>query len=196
MRKTQESQRLGATHTALFRQIYDELRKQMQRGELRPGDRLVEDRLASDFGVSRNPVREAIRMLSADGLVEVNARRGVYVAVPDPAKMQEMVEIRALLEGHNARLAARRGNPRLLASAGRILERGQSALEKEKVASLGRLNDEFHSALARASENETLGEMLGAIRLALVSRLRDERPGGAGAVLAGTRGHPAGDPRR
>ncbi len=165
MKKSQVSRPLGAAHTALFHQIYEALRDRIQQGELRPGDRLVEDRLAEDFGVSRNPVREAIRMLSADGLIDVNARRGVYIAVPDPAKIQELVEIRAVLEGHNARLAARRGNPKLLAAAGRILARGQAALNAEKFDSLGKLNVDFHKALARASENESLSEMLGAMRL-------------------------------
>lgn len=165
MTTRQTSRQLGAAHTSLFRQIYEALRDQIQGGELRPGDRLVEDRLAADFGVSRNPVREAIRMLGADGLVEVNARRGVYVTVPDPDKIRELVEIRAVLEGHNARLAARRGNPRLVAAASRILKKGQAALEAEKIGQLGRLNEEFHDALARASENESLGEMLGAMRL-------------------------------
>lgn len=156
---------LGAAHRALFFQIYEALRDRIHQGDLRPGDRLVEDRLAADFGVSRNPVREAIRMLSADGLVELNARRGVYVAVPDPVKIQELVEIRAVLEGHNARLAARRGNPKLLAAVSRILERGQKALASEKTGQLGRLNEEFHAALAKASENESLCEMLGSVRL-------------------------------
>lgn len=165
MKKPQASRQLGAAHTALFHQIYEALRDRIQRGELRPGDRLIEDRLAEEFGVSRNPVREAIRMLSADGLIDVNARRGVYIAVPDPTKIQELVEIRAVLEGHNARLAARRGNPRLLAAAGRILARGQAALEAEATGSLGKLNDEFHKALALASENESLSEMLGSMRL-------------------------------
>lgn len=104
-------------------------------------------------------------MLSADGLIDVVARRGVYITVPDPAKIQELVEIRAVLEGHNARLAAQRGNPELLAAAGRILARVQAALSAEKIESLGPLNDEFHQALAKASENESLSEMPVAMRL-------------------------------
>ncbi|GHH03923.1 GntR family transcriptional regulator [Pseudodonghicola xiamenensis] len=159
------TQRLGAAHNALFLQIHEEMRRRIQNGDFKPGDRLVEDRLAEEFGVSRNPVREAIRLLSSDGLVEVNARRGVYVSVPEVEKARELVEIRAVLEGHNARLAARRGNPKLLAEAGKILEKGQAALAGKRTSALAQLNDDFHRALSRASENETLAEMLATLRL-------------------------------
>lgn len=165
MKKQSPATPLGSAHTSLFHQVHEALRRRIQSGALKPGDRLVEDRLAEEFGVSRNPVREAIRMLGADGLVELNARRGVYVAIPDPEKIQELVEIRAVLEGHNARLAARRRNPALLKAVGRILDRGKAALAKGKAAALGPLNDDFHEALALASENESLSEMLGVMRL-------------------------------
>src|SRR6185437_4850775 len=72
-------------------------------GRYGAGERLTEDRLAADFGVSRNPVREALRSLAAEGLVIVAARRGAVVAALRREEAREMIEVRATLEALNAR---------------------------------------------------------------------------------------------
>ena len=72
---------------------------------------MVEERFAEEYGVSRNPVREAIRALSSEGLVDVSSRKGAHIAELAPEKIGKIIEIRALLESHNAQLAARHRNP-------------------------------------------------------------------------------------
>ena len=72
----------GADHVALREQVLAELRRRIVDGEYQEGERLTEIRLADDFGVSRNPVREALRSLAAEGLVSLTARRGATVAAP------------------------------------------------------------------------------------------------------------------
>ena len=72
--------RLGEEHSPLRDQVVTELRQAILSGRLKPGERLVEGRLADELGVSRNPVREAIRALASEGLIEVTARRGAAVA--------------------------------------------------------------------------------------------------------------------
>ena len=66
--------RLGEAHSSLHDQVVTELRQAILSGQLKPGERLVEGRLADELGVSRNPVREAIRVLASEGLIEVTAR--------------------------------------------------------------------------------------------------------------------------
>src|SRR5579872_7579774 len=106
--------RLGEEHSSLHGQVVAELRQSILTGQLKPGERLVEERIADELGVSRNPVREAIRALASEGLVEVAARRGASVAVMSEQEARETIEVRALLEGQNARLAARRQGKRII----------------------------------------------------------------------------------
>ena len=104
-----EARRLGATHQSLREVIADEVRTAILDGRFQPGERLVEDRLAAAYGVSRNPVREALRALEGEGLVVVKPRRGAFVATLSGDEAHEIIELRAALEGLSARLAARRG---------------------------------------------------------------------------------------
>jgi DNA-binding GntR family transcriptional regulator len=76
-------------------------------GTLQPGERLLEDDLAKKLGVSRNPVREAIRSLEATGLVEVQARRGAYVSGLEPNEAIQLLELRSVIEAYAAELAAK-----------------------------------------------------------------------------------------
>src|SRR5271156_1650769 len=96
--------RLGEEHSPLRDQVVAELRQAILSGRLKPGERLVEGRLADELGVSRNPVREAIRALASEGLIEVTARRGAAVASLTAQEAEELLEVRATLEGANARL--------------------------------------------------------------------------------------------
>lgn len=156
--------RLGEQHDSLHNLIYQEIRSAIVDGRLKPGERLVEERLAEEYGVSRNPIREAIRALNADGLVDVSSRRGAQVADLAPEKVREIIEIRALLESHNARLAARNRNPVTLKNAEAILARGRSALTSGRRRSLRELNEQFHRALAEAGRNKLLFELLDSLR--------------------------------
>lgn len=165
MKETRVSgKRLGEQHNSLHNLVHQEIRAAIISGQLKPGERLVEERFAEEYGVSRNPVREAIRALSSEGLVDVSSRKGAYVAELAPEKVQEIIEIRALLESHNARLAARHANPETLKNATAILERGKSAVSAGRHRKLRELNEQFHDALAEAGSNQLLSEMLGALR--------------------------------
>src|ERR1700677_2474063 len=101
-----DSRRLGALHSPLRDKVAEQIRAAILSGHFKPGDRLIEDRLAEEFAVSRNPIREAMRTLASEGLIEVTARRGAVVASLSPQEAEELLEVRATLEGANARLAA------------------------------------------------------------------------------------------
>src|SRR6202166_4788519 len=120
--------RLGEAHSSLHDQVVTELRQAILSGQLKPGERLVEGKLADELGVSRNPVREAIRVLASEGLVDVAARRGASVAVMSDQEARETIEVRALLEGQNARLAARRHDKELIKRIESVLKKGSAAV--------------------------------------------------------------------
>src|ERR1700730_8531431 len=106
--------RLGEEHASLHGQVIAERRQAILTGRLKGGERLVEGKLADELGVSRNPVREAIRVLASEGLVEVTARRGAAVATMTEQEARETIELRALLEGQNAKVRARRHDQQLI----------------------------------------------------------------------------------
>lgn len=155
---------LGDRHRSLNDMVTAALRSAIMEGRFKPGGRLVEDRIARLFGVSRNPVREALKILRSEGLVEIAPRRGASVAALTPEEAREVIELRAALEGLCARLAARRCTPEMASRLQAILDAGNAAVAKRDVRALKRLNDEFHLALARAGSNRFLSEFMTSLR--------------------------------
>ena len=142
----------------------DELRRGILTGRRKAGDRLVEDRLSAELGVSRVPIREALRLLAAEGLVELQPRRGASVAAFSAEVAHDLVEVRAMLEGLNARLAARHHAPAIVDELRQVLEQGNTAAKSGNVADLVRLNGEFHDKLAEAGRNSILWDIMRTLR--------------------------------
>jgi DNA-binding GntR family transcriptional regulator len=155
---------LGITHASLGQLATDSLRSAILRGQYQPGERLVEDRLSIEMGVSRVPIREALRQLATEGLVTVQPRRGASVAEVSPAVAADLVEVRATLEGLNARLAARNRSTEILAELHDILREGNLAAESQSVTELVRLNGSFHDKLAEAGRNSILWDIMRTLR--------------------------------
>lgn len=156
--------RLGEDHSSLHDRVVTELRQAILSGRLKPGERLVEGRLADELGVSRNPVREAIRALASEGLIEVTARRGAAVATMTEQEARETIEVRALLEGHNARLAARRQDKQIIKRIEAVLNKGTAAVTARRFEQLFDLNLQFHRELAAAGQNTVLGDIMQKLR--------------------------------
>lgn len=159
------SHTLGASHSPLTTLVVDALRERILGGEIAPGERLVEGRLSGELGVSRMPVREALRQLAAEGLVTIEPRRGASVSSINPDQVRELVEVRATLEALNAKLAARRHDPEKIAELERILDEGtQLAQQGGDVATMMRLNQRFHDALGNIAANSVLRDLMGSLR--------------------------------
>jgi DNA-binding GntR family transcriptional regulator len=156
---------LGASHSPLGSLVIDALRKAILAGRYQPGQRLVEERLATELGVSRIPVREALRVLATEGIVAIAPRRGASVTNFSRDSVQEMVEVRATLEGLNARLAARRRDPQTVAALERVLKEGNAAAARGNAGALIELNARFHDLLANAGGNAVLGELMRTLRI-------------------------------
>jgi len=155
---------LGRDHASLAEQVARELRQSILTRRRKPGDRLVEDRLSEEMGVSRVPIREALRVLAAEGLVDVQPRRGASVANVSPEVARDLVEVRATLEGLNARLAARHHADAIVAELRRVLEAGNAAAQSRNLDDLVRLNGEFHDKLAEAGRNSILWDIMRSLR--------------------------------
>ncbi|SEG86604.1 DNA-binding transcriptional regulator, GntR family [Thermomonospora echinospora] len=145
-----------ATDTA-----YEAVRQMILSGEAAPGTRLGEAELAEMLGLSRTPVREALQRLGADGLVEVLPHRGARVVLWTAADLEEIFELRTLLEPYAAARAARIGleEPVLIELRGLCAAMERAAAERE-LARLAQLNSRFHAALIDASGNQRLPAML------------------------------------
>ncbi|NHC60179.1 GntR family transcriptional regulator [Paenalcaligenes suwonensis] len=159
-----DNRRVGDHHASLFAVIRDQLRDRILSGEFHPGDRLVEGKLATEMGVSRIPVREALRELASEGLVTIEPRRGASVSVLSPDIAYNMAEVRAALEGLNAKLAAQRRNQNGIEQLQQILDQGKAAVEREDLDLLQSLNREFHETLAGLSGNIVLTELMRSLR--------------------------------
>jgi DNA-binding GntR family transcriptional regulator len=155
---------LGAEHASLGQRVADELRRSILTNRRKPGDRLIEDRLSEELGVSRIPIREALHLLAAEGLVAMQPRKGASVAEVSQEVARDLVEVRATLEGLNARLAARHHDPAIIAELRQVLEHGNRAAKSRNVDDLVRLNGEFHDKLGEAGRNSILGDIMRTLR--------------------------------
>ena len=157
-------QTAGQRPGSLGREVADRLRRLILTGHHKPGDRLVEDRLSAQLGVSRVPIREALRTLAAEGLVDIPPRRGASVAEVSADVARDLVEVRATLEGLNARLAARHHEEAIIMQLRQVLEEGNAAARSGNVDDLVRLNAAFHDKLAEAGRNGILWDIMRTLR--------------------------------
>jgi len=138
--------------------VYQWLREQMRSGGFAPGDRLREVDLAARLGVSRTPVREAIRRLASDGLVEGAPSRGVMFIELDKQQVREIYALRAVLEGAAARLAAQHASHDEIAMMREMV--GDEASVKNSPETHGRNNRVLHQAICEAAHNRYLMQAL------------------------------------
>jgi DNA-binding GntR family transcriptional regulator len=140
--------------------IADVLRHRIMSGELQPGERIREDVVAEEHGVSRVPVREALRRLESEGFIELAMYRGATVAKASQQASLELMQIRRALETMAARLAAVNRGGEVAGELLAIVEQGTEAGRHEDLAALPPLIMEFHELVARASGNRQLESML------------------------------------
>jgi DNA-binding GntR family transcriptional regulator len=144
-------------------QLVEMIEERIATGAYPPGMRLDETELASGFGVSRTPIREALIQLSSSGLIEIRPRRGAIVAEIGPHRLCEMFEVMAELEAMCGRLAARRitePEQQALAAAHRACEDARAASDPDTYY---RLNEQFHHLIYAASHNGFLAEQAAAL---------------------------------
>ena len=139
---------------------YEDLRDRIVTLHLPPGTVLREDELMKDLGIGRTPLREAVKRLALENLVEVQPRRGTFVTAIEAADIQGITEVRAELEGYAAELAALRLDPETRAVAEALLAEIESLDGAGAQESLMRMDERIHRFVWDASHNPYLTETL------------------------------------
>jgi DNA-binding GntR family transcriptional regulator len=149
-----------ATGGSLRDTVRDELRRRIVDGELAPGARLVERALATDLGVSRVPVREALHALTAEGFVEERPRRATVVRVLTARDVEDLFDVREALEEVLCRRVAQRLDADGRAQLSEVLTRGDDALGRGDRSAAVRANADFHAVLLGVSRSPLLASLL------------------------------------
>lgn len=146
--------------------VYRHMRREIIEGRSRPGERIVEARVADALSVSRTPVREAVRRLETEGLVVTERNRGAQVRTITETDIADLYEARARLEGFMSELAARRAVPEEIASIHAAADRFDQVVRDvdpdavEGLREIMRANDRFHAALVSAGKADQVFQIL------------------------------------
>jgi DNA-binding GntR family transcriptional regulator len=143
---------------------YTKLRGQILSGDLVHGERLAEEELAETLGISRTPVREALRRLASEGLVEVTPNRGASVAQWDTADLQEIFDLRSILESHATERAAVMADTGVTAALSKICDAMDGVFARmdgeKSLPALADLNRRFHTTIIEAAKSPRLASMV------------------------------------
>ncbi|MBJ6988422.1 MULTISPECIES: GntR family transcriptional regulator [unclassified Devosia] len=152
----------GTDERLLTDQLFEQLSEAIVLGTFAPGAKLSEPRLAAQYGVSRGPLREAIRRLEERKLVTRAPRQGVRVVVPTPSDALELFTIREVLEGLAARQAAEHATDAEINELRAMLQRHRGALSEPDalVYWQATANSDFHFMIARVGRNQHLFDLL------------------------------------
>lgn len=143
--------------------VYDNLLEMITSRELQPGHHLVETDLARTLGVSRQPIREALLRLQAEGWVDQRPAYGTFVHVPADTEADELLAVRAVLEAESARLAAQKATAEHVERLRQLHQLGWRTVASEDAAAGVTANSEFHAYIVSISGNHLLAEMLGTL---------------------------------
>jgi DNA-binding GntR family transcriptional regulator len=145
---------------SLGQYVFENLKQAIVRGELDPGSRVVESRVAEALGISRTPVREAIHKLEREGLLSQNRTSGFFVKGLSRADIEETFGIRSVLESYAARLAAIKHRQEELEPLEEKIREYQKYLDRKDMGALPRINTEFHDLLYALSRSPRLIKMI------------------------------------
>lgn len=144
--------------------VFETLRQAILRGELKPGERLMEIHLAQKLGVSRTPVREAIRKLELEGLVRMIPRKGAVVADITVSDLEDVLEVRVALEELAVKLACRRITAEQLADMRHLADNFKKSLQGDDVGVCAQADMKFHEAIYDITGNKRLVQILNNLR--------------------------------
>jgi DNA-binding GntR family transcriptional regulator len=144
--------------------VYTGVKNAIIGGDLKPGKRLIEERLAADMATSRTPVREAIQKLEKEGLIFRLPRGGFAVKAVTEDEVEEILGLRSVLEGYAAYLATSRITDAELKQLDEIIAREDACLNNLNVDEFIRLDGEFHDVLYRSAKNARLYGLLNDLR--------------------------------
>ncbi|RIX44080.1 MAG: GntR family transcriptional regulator [Rhodocyclales bacterium GT-UBC] len=158
--------------TALYQEVAERLRQRIFAHELTPGTWIDEQKLAEEYGISRTPLREALKVLASEGLVELKPRRGCYVTEISRQDLDDIFPLMAMLEGRCAAEAVDRAKAADIKTLKLIHERLESAARDGRIDAFFEANQEFHRKIQELSGNRWLLSVIQDLRKVLkLSRL-------------------------
>ena len=144
--------------------VFNTLRQAILKGELAPGERLMEIQLAERLGVSRTPIREAIRKLELEGLVLMIPRKGAEVAKISEKSLRDVLEVRRSLEELAIELACQRMTPEDIEELEKKQEEFQAAITNGKVMEIAETDEAYHDVIYKGTCNDRLVQMINNLR--------------------------------
>ena len=147
-------------YKSLTSQAYQIIKNMILNSELKPGKRIIEEKLGKEMGISRTTVKRALAKLVEDGLLEEKPFKGSYVKNINLNDILDIYNVREVLEGLAARLAADLIENKKLLKMKKILKKAEDCIKKEDYDSYVKLDNEFHEILAKASKNIIIFKMI------------------------------------
>ncbi len=147
-------------HKPLREMVYEELKMQILKGSIIPGTRMMEVELAEEMGVSRTPIREAIRKLEKEGLVTIEPRRGAYASMISTEDMVEILEVRQDLEGLAAYFAADRMTKSQMEELKQVSNSYNEAVMQGNMEAMIKHDTRFHHIIVESCRNKILVQMI------------------------------------
>jgi DNA-binding GntR family transcriptional regulator len=160
--QAQQAQQAPLSQRALYLDVAERLRQQIYEGDLPPGAWVDEQVLCTRYGISRTPLREALKVLAAEGLVTMKLRRGAYVTEVSADEVAQVYHLLALLESDAARTVASHGTPQALAALQRLHDELESQVGHRDAFFAA--NEAFHVAMVQAAGNRYAVQLVGDLR--------------------------------
>ncbi len=158
--------------TALYQEVAERLRQRIFAHELTPGDWIDEQKLAEQYGISRTPLREALKVLASEGLVDLKPRRGCYVTEISRQDLDDIFPLMAMLEGRCAADAVKRAKSADVKQLAEMHERLEAASREGRIDAFFEANQEFHKRIQELANNRWLLSVIQDLRKVLkLSRL-------------------------
>ncbi len=150
------------TPRALYEEVAEQLRQRIFRRELEPGSWIDELKIAEEFGISRTPLREALKVLAAEGLVTMKVRRGAYVTEMSEKDLRDVYHLLSLLESDAAGVVAERATPEQQQTLKELHAELEAAVaDREKFFAI---NERFHMLVLEMADNRWRSQMVGDLR--------------------------------
>jgi len=143
----------------LSKKVYRKLKKEIIKGSFKPGNKILEGRIAEQMGISRTPVREAIRELAAEGFVTLSPNQGVVVRSVSVENIREVLQIHSVLEGLAARLSCEVTNEEDLKELENYVNKMEKLVEKKDLLTYSEVDLKFHELIVNICRNKRLIQM-------------------------------------
>ena len=176
-------------YVPLRENAYKVIKRMILKGYFKPGERLIENQLSKNFGVSRTPIRESIRKLAAEGLVEITPKGGTKISKLSENDIDEIYEIRDVLESLAAEKAASIMTDKDIESLEKLVKDAEKALLNNEIKKMAQIDTKIHNIICKFSKNNRLFQLIDVL-CANITRHRElilETPGAGKEAIVGHR---------